>query len=99
MKQNFFWFCCCVFLLSTSKLGAAEKLAAPEKLTKNLVSTEPLVSPRCNVFTFDATGSKDPDDKKISYSWDFGDGQTSSEQTVDHLFEKSGDYEVRLTVT
>ena len=35
----------------------------------------------------------------ITYLWDFGDGQTSSEQNPEHLYEMSGNYEVILIVT
>jgi PKD repeat protein len=33
-----------------------------------------------------------------SYKWDFGDGTTSSSQSVSHTYKKSGKYTVRLTV-
>lgn len=36
----------------------------------------------------------------ISYAWDFGDGQTSSDQNPpEHIFTSSGQYNVQLTVT
>jgi PKD repeat protein len=62
-------------------------------------STATYSSPRCNEFTFDATGSSDPDDENMSYLWEFGDGTTSNEAVVSHTYQKSGDYEVKLTVT
>ncbi|WP_211225055.1 DUF5017 domain-containing protein [Oceanobacter kriegii] len=34
-----------------------------------------------------------------TFSWNFGDGETSSEETPDHTFSASGSYEVVLTVT
>ncbi len=34
-----------------------------------------------------------------SYSWDFGDGQTSTEKNPSHKFEQAGNYTVKLTVT
>ncbi|MBL7664004.1 MAG: tandem-95 repeat protein [Bacteriovoracaceae bacterium] len=34
-----------------------------------------------------------------SYSWDFGDGQTGSGQSVSHTFSSIGMYNVKLTVT
>lgn len=33
-----------------------------------------------------------------SWSWDFGDGRTSTERFPDHVFTEAGDYEVTLTV-
>jgi hypothetical protein len=35
----------------------------------------------------------------ITWAWDFGDGQTSSEQHASHTFGADGTYEVMLTVT
>ena len=44
-----------------------------------------------------ASGSSDPENEKLTYVWDFGDGTADyrSGPTVDHVFQKSGD----LTVT
>ncbi len=54
---------------------------------------------KCNKFTFDATSSYDPNREKLSYLWDFGDGTTSTEPVVTHLYGQGGEYEVTLTVT
>jgi Zn-dependent metalloprotease len=43
--------------------------------------------------------STDSDGKVTSWSWNFGDGATSSEQSPTHLYEQYGKYEVVLTVT
>ncbi|MBU0488012.1 MAG: PKD domain-containing protein [Bacteroidetes bacterium] len=34
-----------------------------------------------------------------TYLWDFGDGETSTEETPTHVYAASGDYDVSLTVT
>jgi len=34
-----------------------------------------------------------------SYKWDFGDGQTSAEQQPSHVYQNSGNYTAKLTVT
>ena len=47
---------------------------------------------------FNASGSTDPDGSIVSYSWDFGDGNTGSGQTVSHLYSSNGIYEVKLTL-
>jgi YVTN family beta-propeller protein len=49
---------------------------------------------------FDASGSKDSDGTVATYAWAFGDGTTaaSSSQTS-HVFAKSGNYRVTLTLT
>jgi PKD repeat protein len=48
---------------------------------------------------FDATSSYDVDKQNLSYLWDFGDGETSTEPVVTHIYEKGGQYTVKLTVT
>jgi PKD repeat protein len=45
--------------------------------------------------TFDATCSK----FATSWSWDFGDGNTSTLPGVTHAYAASGNYTVRLTVS
>ncbi|WP_300426116.1 chitobiase/beta-hexosaminidase C-terminal domain-containing protein [Methanobacterium sp.] len=37
--------------------------------------------------------------KPLTYSWDFGDGSTSTEQNPTHTYTTSGNYTVKLTVT
>ncbi len=49
--------------------------------------------------SFDGSGSTDPDGSIVSYSWDLGDGTTSDEMTVEHIYTESGSYTVTLTVT
>lgn len=34
-----------------------------------------------------------------SYAWDFGDGETSTEQNPEHTYAEAGAYVVTLTVT
>lgn len=46
-------------------------------------------------FTGNATGGTSP----YSYSWDFGDGQSSFQQNPSHTFYTAGNYSVFLTVT
>ncbi|MFW5753611.1 MAG: PKD domain-containing protein [Marinilabiliaceae bacterium] len=48
--------------------------------------------------SFDAGESSDPDGTIESYSWDFGDGNQASGQTVVHVFEAGSTYDVTLTV-
>ncbi|MEL6652015.1 MAG: PKD domain-containing protein, partial [Bacteroidota bacterium] len=47
---------------------------------------------------FDATASSD-DNGIVSYSWDFGDGNTASGQIVDHTYLSPGTYYAILTVS
>lgn len=43
--------------------------------------------------------STDPEGKTLTCVWNFGDGQTSTEKNPNHIYEKSGEYVVKLTVT
>lgn len=52
----------------------------------------------CNRFTFDGRKSYDPNGDKLLYSWDFGDGGTSTEPVVTHTYKDPGEYKVELTV-
>jgi PKD repeat protein len=43
--------------------------------------------------------SVDPENRSLSWLWDFGDGNTSELQAPTHKFATEGDYNVTLTVT
>ncbi|WP_109302424.1 cellulase family glycosylhydrolase [Aquimarina sp. AU474] len=47
---------------------------------------------------FDGSSSTDPDNDNLSYSWDFGDGTTTTGVDTSHLFDQPGVYQVALTV-
>lgn len=47
---------------------------------------------------FDASCSEDDDGSIVSYEWDFGDDKGGSGVTVQHTYEKRGEYDVTLTV-
>ncbi|HKQ47384.1 MAG TPA: PKD domain-containing protein [Phycisphaerae bacterium] len=48
---------------------------------------------------FSALGSRDPDGTIELFEWDFGDGTTGEGIDVEHTYENSGRFVVRLTVT
>ncbi|MCU7929871.1 MAG: PKD domain-containing protein [Candidatus Thiodiazotropha sp. (ex Codakia rugifera)] len=48
---------------------------------------------------FDSTGSLDPDGGSLSYLWNFGDGTTSNEQIISHIYSVSGEYTATLNIT
>jgi len=61
---------------------------------------EAVISSSCAelVCSFDSTGSTD-DGTVVGWSWQFGDGQSSTEQNPQHTYAAAGEYEVTLTVT
>lgn len=48
--------------------------------------------------TFTGRGSEDPDGSIVTYEWEFGDGSTTTGETVSHEFTEPGEYTVTLTV-
>lgn len=58
------------------------------------------LDPQVNdTITFDSSGCSDTDGTIASYSWDFGDGATSTSQNPTHAYDEEGSYTVSLTVT
>lgn len=51
-----------------------------------------------NTVTF-TNASNDPDGSISGYSWDFGDGDTSTEESPIHIYQDKGKFNVTLTVT
>ncbi len=52
------------------------------------------------IFPDDVMEFKDLSDQRaVKWDWDFGDGETSTEQNSTHIFGKKGDYEVELVIT
>lgn len=48
---------------------------------------------------FDGSDSYDPNEDKINYRWDFGDGNTADGKNPVHAYNQPGKYTVTLTVT
>ena len=49
--------------------------------------------------SFDASASTDADGTITAYDWDFGDGETGTGATPQHVYAAGGDFTVELTVT
>jgi glucose/arabinose dehydrogenase len=63
------------------------------------VAATPTIGQAPMPVTFTSTGSYDPDAQPFTYTWDFGDGATSSSPNPAHTFTTPGVYDVRLTLT
>ncbi len=55
----------------------------------------------CEMVTFNASCSYDPDGWIVNYTWNFGDGNTTMTHhpIITHHYDKFGDYTVTITVT
>jgi len=51
-----------------------------------------------DTIVFDATDSYDIDDDPLTFSWNFGDGQSAQGPKVTHRFKKPGRYTVKLSI-
>jgi PKD repeat protein len=49
--------------------------------------------------SFDGSGSRDPNNDPLTYSWDFGDGSTGTGQRTTHVYNTAGAFNVTLTVS
>lgn len=73
-------------------------IGKPElKPTDNILSKNNGV-PLYEKITFDATESCDPEDDKLAYIWDFGDGTILTGKKIIYKYSKLGNFTVKLTV-
>ncbi|PEA55728.1 collagenase [Bacillus pseudomycoides] len=59
---------------------------------------DPYYGEENNAIQFKSDSSKAEDQKIVSYLWDFGDGETSTEANPTHAYEKEGTYTATLTM-
>ena len=53
----------------------------------------------CFSVAFDASRSTDPDGERLSYLWEFGDGESASGRAVVHSYDGPGSYRATLRVS
>ncbi len=52
-----------------------------------------------NPVQFNNNSTTNPANQNMSYQWNFGDGQTSNQQSPSHIYNTPGNYNVTLTVS
>ena len=95
MKKNM------IVLLVTMALLVGILSGCTEEETPTNNAPEASFTSEVNETTKTATftdASTDADDDNLTYSWDFGDEQTSTEQNPAHTYAENGTYTVKLTV-
>ena len=86
-------------------LTVTDNLGATNVKTRNVTVTEPNLAPVAGFshsatdLTVQFTDTSTDDGSIVSWSWDFGDGNTSTDQNPSHTYGASGTYAVTLTVT
>lgn len=77
------------------------------KVTYNTANTTPKATASADVtkgnepltVKFNSAGSSDPQNKPLQYSWDFGDGTTSTAANPTKVYAAKGVYNAKLTVS
>ncbi len=80
----------CSFQIASCSGGGPINIPPTASFTDNCTDLS------CN---FDGSASSDSDGSIVSYSWNFGDGNTDSGVSVSHTYAAGGDFTVGLTVT
>jgi len=71
----------------------------PRVTKPNVDSGGPYNGTEGQPISFDSSATYDPDGRITSWIWDFGDGQTSTEQNPTHTYLQDGTYSVKLLIT
>ena len=82
--------------------GAAAYLLVPKnKPPVASASVTPVGAGMAGVteYRFDGSRSSDPDNDRLTYSWNFGDGGAGSGVTATHVYDRPGSYSATLTVS
>jgi PKD repeat protein len=64
-----------------------------------MASADPLSGPVPLSVQFSSDGSYDPEGATLTYTWDFGDGGSSTEPNPSYTYNAVGTYQANLTVT
>lgn len=86
-------------------IGSSDTPVAVAKLSINgeevFDTTDVITINRNDTITFDASDSLNTDGtgRRLTYSWDFGNGQRSTQEKTNQQYREIGDYEATLKVT
>jgi photosystem II stability/assembly factor-like uncharacterized protein len=88
------------FVLAACGGGSDESVTppAPTALPTSLTISAPSTRQSTGSDVKLSSNTIDPE-RKLTYSWNFGDGTSSSDANVTHRYSRNGSYEVKLTVT
>lgn len=71
-------------------------LQHPNRVPEPFVKITPLTD--CRSILFDASGTRDPEEDAMHFTWDFGDGSTRTGIRVTHSYQEAGTYHAVLLV-
>ncbi len=89
-----------VTLLVVDQFGCQDSLTKPNliQLEGPTVSFSPLQTTACPGTSISFTDASQPSNSLVSWQWDFGDGDSSSQQNPTHTYLLPGIYQVSLRV-
>jgi len=80
--------------------GTFSEISAPGPFLPTAKSSAtPAAGPAPLTAAFSSAGSSDPYGLPLSYSWDFGDGTTSTSANPSHVYATAGTYTAKLTIS
>jgi PKD repeat protein len=90
-----------VTLTVTDSFGKTNSASTTVTVTPPKAPVAAIASPNCTYLgcSFDGTGSTAPSGTITAYSWNFGDGSTSTDAAPNHTYAAADTYTVKLTVT
>lgn len=86
----------CTTTVGTHSVSASTNVEISPKPTANFTANTVCLG---GTTRFTNTSTTNPANQAMTYQWDFGDGQTSSQQNPSHQFSTAGSHTVSLTVT
>ncbi len=92
------------YQISAGKWSWAEVSPGQENIYQNeilprAIITGPKEAKVGEIITFDASDSFDPENRQLSFFWDFGDGRTDTGVLVRQIYLQPENYEVKLKVS